>query len=67
MFELTRRSILHLRDLIVGVSTAALMCDSFGTSALPLARELSVPGYVFLPNSFAMVSLMHHILKHPRL
>jgi hydroquinone glucosyltransferase len=56
MFELTRRSILHPRDLMVGGSVAMLVCDSFGTSALPLARELSVPGYIFLPNSVAMVS-----------
>jgi hypothetical protein len=67
MFELTRRSILHLHDLMVGGSAAALLCDSFRhTSALPLARELSVRGYVFLPNSFVMVSLMHDV-KHTRL
>jgi hydroquinone glucosyltransferase len=65
MLELTRRSILHLHDLMVGGSAAMPMCDSFGTSALPLTRELSVPGYVFLPNSVAMVSLMHHVLKTP--
>jgi hypothetical protein len=57
MFELTRHSILHLRDLMVGSSAAMLVCDSFGTSTLW--------GTVFLPNSIAMVSLMHHILKTP--
>jgi hydroquinone glucosyltransferase len=64
MFKLTHRSILHLHNLMVGGSAAALVCWHLGAA---LARELSVPGYVFLPNSFAMVSLMHHGLKHPRL
>jgi hydroquinone glucosyltransferase len=63
MFELVRRSIPHLHDLMVGSSVAAFVCDFFGTSALSLARELGVPGYVFLPNSFAMVSLMRHVAE----
>jgi hydroquinone glucosyltransferase len=63
MFELVRRSISHLRALMVGGSAAALVCDFFGTSALSLARELGVPGYVFLPNSYAMVSLMRHVAE----
>jgi hydroquinone glucosyltransferase len=65
MFELVRRSLPRLRDLIVtgGGPAAALVCDFFGTSALPLAAELGVPGYVFLPNSFAMVSIMRHVAE----
>nr|CAB3449443.1 unnamed protein product [Digitaria exilis] len=64
MFELIRRSLPHLRALIMATTTtAALVCDFFGTAALPLAAELGVQGYVFFPNSFAMISIMRHIVK----
>ncbi|GJM90718.1 hypothetical protein PR202_ga07024 [Eleusine coracana subsp. coracana] len=46
---------------MAGDSAAALVCDFFATSALPLAAELGVPGYVFLPTSFAMVSIMRRL------
>jgi hydroquinone glucosyltransferase len=42
MFELVRCSLSHLRELIItrGGPVAVLVCDFFGTSALPLAAEL---------------------------
>ncbi|GJN19430.1 hypothetical protein PR202_gb06708 [Eleusine coracana subsp. coracana] len=64
IFEFVRRSLPHLRSLLAGGGgdpAAALVCDFFGTSALPLAAELGVPGYVFLPTSFAMVSIMRRL------
>jgi hydroquinone glucosyltransferase len=66
MFELVRRSLPHLRALMLGPSSGpvtALVCDFFGTSALPLAAELGVQGYVFFPNSFALISIMRHIVE----
>ncbi|XP_062218722.1 hydroquinone glucosyltransferase-like [Phragmites australis] len=65
MFELVRRSLPHLRALMVDSvgPTAALATDFFGTEALPLAAELGVPGYVFFPNSFALISVMRHLVE----
>jgi hydroquinone glucosyltransferase len=66
MFELVRRSLPHLRALMEGLSggpVTALVCDFFGTAALPVAAELGVEGYVFFPNSFAMISIMRHIVE----
>ncbi|KAL6888182.1 hypothetical protein ACP4OV_009208 [Aristida adscensionis] len=64
VFELVRRSLPHLRALMLAAGSpaaAALVCDFFTTAALPLAAELGVPGLVFLPNSFAFVSVMRHL------
>ncbi|KAE8778640.1 hydroquinone glucosyltransferase-like [Hordeum vulgare] len=67
MFELLRRSLPHLRALMGSASlaspAAALVCDFFGTAALPLAADLGVPGYVFFPNSFTLVSVMRHLAE----
>ncbi|KQJ94202.1 hydroquinone glucosyltransferase [Brachypodium distachyon] len=67
MFELLRRSLPHLRALMLSsasfTSTAALVCDFFGTAALPVAAELGVRGYVFLPNSFALLSVMRFVAE----
>ncbi|KAJ1278728.1 hypothetical protein BS78_04G100900 [Paspalum vaginatum] len=65
MFELVRRSLPHLRALMEGGggAVAALVCDFFGTAALPLAAELGAQGYVFFPNSFALISIMRHIVE----
>ncbi|KAF7006299.1 hypothetical protein CFC21_021349 [Triticum aestivum] len=65
MFELLRRSLPHLRALMGTVAgpTAALVCDFFGTAALPLAADLGVPGYVFFPNSFTLVSVMRRLAE----
>jgi hydroquinone glucosyltransferase len=67
MFELVRRSLPHLRALMECASrrgpVTALVCDFFGTAALPLAAELGAQGYVFFPNSFAMISIMRHIVE----
>ncbi|XP_066325517.1 hydroquinone glucosyltransferase-like [Miscanthus floridulus] len=66
MFELVRRSLPHLRALMEGAShgpVTALVCDFFGTAALPLAAELGAQGYVFFPNSFVMISIMRHIVE----
>ncbi|CAO2037851.1 unnamed protein product [Urochloa humidicola] len=61
MFELVRRSLPNLRALMECAPVAALVCDFFGTAALTLAAELGVKGFVFFPNSFAMISIMRHI------
>ncbi|CAL4970353.1 unnamed protein product [Urochloa decumbens] len=63
--ELVRRSLPHLRALMEGLRgggspAAALVCDFFGTAALPLAAELGVQGFVFLPNSLAMIYIMRY-------
>ncbi|WVZ77168.1 hypothetical protein U9M48_025064 [Paspalum notatum var. saurae] len=66
MFELVRRSLPHLRAVMEGGGggeVTALVCDFFGTAALPLAAELGAQGYVFFPNSFAMISIMRHIVE----
>ncbi|CAN6278098.1 unnamed protein product [Urochloa humidicola] len=65
MFELVRRSLPHLRALMEGGDgpVAALVCDFFGTAALPLAAELGAQGFVFFPNSFALISIMRHIVE----
>ncbi|RLM78740.1 hypothetical protein C2845_PM12G07950 [Panicum miliaceum] len=66
MFELVRRSLPHLHALMEGPSggpVTALVCDFFGTAALLLAAELGAQGYVFFPNSFALISIMRHIAE----
>ncbi|KAL6629624.1 hypothetical protein ACP70R_029389 [Stipagrostis hirtigluma subsp. patula] len=66
MFELVRRSLPSLRAVMLGSggpAAAALVCDFFSTAALPLAAEIGVPGYVFFPNSFAMISIMRHMAE----
>ncbi|KAL6888985.1 hypothetical protein ACP4OV_010011 [Aristida adscensionis] len=66
MFELVRRSLPHLRALMLAAESpaaAALVCDFFGTAALPLAAELGVPGHVFFPNSFTFISVMRHLAE----
>ncbi|XP_020182253.1 hydroquinone glucosyltransferase-like [Aegilops tauschii subsp. strangulata] len=67
MFELLRRSLPHLHALMGSVAgpgpAAALVCDFFGTAALPLAADLGVPGYVFFPNSFTLVSVMRRLAE----
>ncbi|CAO2198798.1 unnamed protein product [Urochloa humidicola] len=72
MIELVRRSLPQLRALLDGLRgggspAAALVCDFFGTAALPLAAELGMQGFVFLPNSLSMISIMRHILEHGNL
>uniref|UniRef100_M8BUD8 Putative hydroquinone glucosyltransferase n=1 Tax=Aegilops tauschii TaxID=37682 RepID=M8BUD8_AEGTA len=67
MFELLRRSLPPLHALMGSVAgpgpAAALVCDFFGTAALPLAADLGVPGYVFFPNSFTLVSVMRRLAE----
>ncbi|CAL4888904.1 unnamed protein product [Urochloa decumbens] len=66
MFELVRRSLPHLRALMEGGGggpATALVCDFFGTAALPVAAELGVKGFVFFPNSFSLISIMRHIAQ----
>ncbi|XP_037483216.1 UDP-glycosyltransferase 72B1-like [Triticum dicoccoides] len=68
MFELLRRSLPHLRATLMGSAAglgpaAALVCDFFGTAAIPLAADLGVPGYVFFPNSFTLVSVMRRLAE----
>lgn len=66
MFELVRRSLPHLRALMEGGGggpVTTLVCDFFGTAALPLAAELGAQGCIFFPNSFALISIMRHIVE----
>ncbi|CAL4970351.1 unnamed protein product [Urochloa decumbens] len=64
MFELVRRSLPHLRAFMEGGGpVATLVCDFFGTAALALAAELGAQGFVFFPNSFALISIMRHIAE----
>ncbi|BAF08322.2 hydroquinone glucosyltransferase [Oryza sativa Japonica Group] len=63
MFELVRRSVPHLRPLVVGSPAAAIVCDFFGTPALALAAELGVPGYVFFPTSISFISVVRSVVE----
>uniref|UniRef100_A0A0E0JXU9 Uncharacterized protein n=1 Tax=Oryza punctata TaxID=4537 RepID=A0A0E0JXU9_ORYPU len=63
MFELVRRSVPHLRALVVGSTTAAIVCDFFSTPALALAAELGVPGYVFFPTSISFISVVRSVVE----
>ncbi|XP_048553412.1 hydroquinone glucosyltransferase-like [Triticum urartu] len=60
LFELVHRSLPSLRALLrsVGAPLAALVPDFFCSSALPLAAELGVPGYVFVPSNLTTIALM---------
>lgn len=65
VLELTRRSLPSLRALLRSVAPplAALVPDFFCSAALPVAAELGVPGYVFVPCNLTWVALMRHVLE----
>ncbi|CAN6278101.1 unnamed protein product [Urochloa humidicola] len=61
LFELISRSVPHLRALLLRAAApplAALVPDFFCAAALPLAAELGVPGYLFVPASLAAIHVM---------
>jgi hydroquinone glucosyltransferase len=59
LFELVRRSLPHLRTLLRSAAhLAALVPDFFCSAALPLAAELGVPAYVFVPSNLTSLALM---------
>ncbi|KAF0897369.1 hypothetical protein E2562_036492 [Oryza meyeriana var. granulata] len=62
LFELVQRSLPHLRVLMQSIgSTAgplvALVPDFFCPSALSVAAEIGVPGYIFFPTNLATLSV----------
>ncbi|KAG2649773.1 hypothetical protein PVAP13_1NG419819 [Panicum virgatum] len=67
LLELIGRSIPHLRALLHDISSAAslaaLVPDFFGSTVLPLAAELSVPGYIFSPSNLTVHSLMRNAVE----
>uniref|UniRef100_A0A0D9YLS2 Uncharacterized protein n=1 Tax=Oryza glumipatula TaxID=40148 RepID=A0A0D9YLS2_9ORYZ len=65
MYEVMRRFVPQLRALVVGIgsTTAAIVCDFFGTPALALAAELGVPGYVFFPTSISFISVVRSVVE----
>ncbi|KAF2943954.1 hypothetical protein DAI22_02g104000 [Oryza sativa Japonica Group] len=60
-----RRFVPQLRALVVGIgsTTAAIVCDFFGTPALALVAELGVPGYVFFPTSISFISVVRSVVE----
>ncbi|CAL5086555.1 unnamed protein product [Urochloa decumbens] len=50
----------HVKDAISGMSSpvAALVVDYFGTTLLDVARELSLPAYVYFTSAASMLALM---------
>ncbi|VAH43104.1 unnamed protein product [Triticum turgidum subsp. durum] len=69
LVELSRRSLPNIRALVRSISNsstaplAALVPDFFCSSALPIAVELGVPGYLFVPSSLAYVAFTRHIVE----
>ncbi|VAH43106.1 unnamed protein product [Triticum turgidum subsp. durum] len=70
LMELVRRSVPNIRALLRSINDdssaaplAALVPDFLCSVALPLAAELGVPGYLFIPSNLALVALMRHILE----
>jgi hydroquinone glucosyltransferase len=64
LFELVRRSLPHLRTLLRSVAQlAALVPDFFCSAALPLAGELGVPAYVFVPSNLTALALMRRTVE----
>uniref|UniRef100_A0A453H9L5 Hydroquinone glucosyltransferase n=1 Tax=Aegilops tauschii subsp. strangulata TaxID=200361 RepID=A0A453H9L5_AEGTS len=67
LVELIRRSLPSLGTLLRSIGTttplAALVPDLFCSAALPLAAELGVPCYVFVPSSLTMIYLMRRVVE----
>lgn len=67
LVELIHRSLPSLGTLLrsIGCTTplAALVPDFFCSAALPIAAELGVPCYVFVPSSLTMIYLMRRIVE----
>lgn len=64
LFELVRRSVPNLRALLRSIDgpIAALVPDFFCSEALPLAAELGVPGFLFVPSNLAALALMRRLV-----
>nr|CAB3446250.1 unnamed protein product [Digitaria exilis] len=65
---LIARSIPHLRALLRDVAAAspplaALVPDLFAAATLPLAAELAVPGYLFIPASLTALHVMRTLVE----
>uniref|UniRef100_A0ACD5Z012 Uncharacterized protein n=1 Tax=Avena sativa TaxID=4498 RepID=A0ACD5Z012_AVESA len=59
LFELVRRSLPHLRTLLRSAAhLAALVPNFFCSAALPLAAELGVPAYIFIPTNLTSLAIM---------
>ncbi|CAN6250963.1 unnamed protein product [Urochloa humidicola] len=69
VFELIARSVPHLRALLLRDAAsasrplAALVPDFFCAATLPLAAELGVPGYLFVPASLAALHVMRRAVE----
>ncbi|KAM0869870.1 hypothetical protein ACQ4PT_040383 [Festuca glaucescens] len=64
LFELVRRSLPHLRTLLHSTAhLAALVPDFFCSAALPLAGELGVLPYVFVPSNLTALALMRRTVE----
>uniref|UniRef100_A0ACD5ZLP0 Uncharacterized protein n=1 Tax=Avena sativa TaxID=4498 RepID=A0ACD5ZLP0_AVESA len=64
LVELIRRSLPSLRTLLRSITPlAALVPDFLCSAALPLAAELGVPGYVFVPTSLTLIYLMRRLVE----
>uniref|UniRef100_A0A453AW49 Glycosyltransferase n=1 Tax=Aegilops tauschii subsp. strangulata TaxID=200361 RepID=A0A453AW49_AEGTS len=70
LLELVRRSVPNIRALLRSINDgssaaplAALVPDFLCSVALPVAAELGVPGYLFIPSNLALVALTRHILE----
>nr|CAB3449447.1 unnamed protein product [Digitaria exilis] len=63
--SLIARSIPHLRDVVAAASPplAALVPDLFTAATLPLAAELAVPGYLFIPASLTALHVMRALVE----
>ncbi|KAM3371444.1 hypothetical protein ACQJBY_018704 [Aegilops geniculata] len=69
LVELTRRSLPNIRALVRSISNsstaplAALVPDFLCSSVLPIAAELGVPGYLFVPSNLTHVAFTRHIVE----
>ncbi|XP_048560544.1 hydroquinone glucosyltransferase-like [Triticum urartu] len=70
LVELTRRSLPNIRALVRSISNststaplAALVADFMCSTALPIAAELGVPGYLFVPSNLAHVALTRYVIE----
>uniref|UniRef100_A0ACD6A002 Uncharacterized protein n=1 Tax=Avena sativa TaxID=4498 RepID=A0ACD6A002_AVESA len=65
--EIIRRSLPSLRTLLHSISSttpiAALVPDFICTMALPLAAELGLPAYIFVPSNVTFLYLMHRLVE----
>jgi hydroquinone glucosyltransferase len=67
LVETIRRSLPSLRTLLFSISSttpiAALVPDFLCSTALPLAAELGVPAYMFVPSSLTFLYVKHRLVE----